>query len=620
MRVLIDGLMPPDTARLPRLERMRLGMAVTTSFFIAVGAAVYVALALRNGAAVQLISGFFCFAVMAAAAAGPKYLRAPRLPFLVLSIYPAISIAVMSLLLSWDMSRWCILVPLLTGLFSGPRWMWVAMAVSLAELLLIRGPLTTPLPANELWERLDLVAMTVCVGSLTLLFDRLRAEAERERNEARDETRELAHEQARLVETQRTQARQLQHQALRVDASLRLEGPAPLVAGLQGCCEAVVRHLDVASARIWLVDPTGAALELQASAGASTHPDAALPRVPMGQATIGLIAQERQPRLSNDEPGELQLVGVAARPGNAFAGFPLMFGEQLLGVLALFATGPLAEDTLQALGPVAETLAHSIVRKRAEEALAQRAEDLARSNAELERFAYVASHDLQEPLRMVASYTQLLARRYKGRLDADADEFMRYTVDGAARMRRLIQDLLTYSRVGTQRKAPVPVELGEVLSRTLQDLKERLSECGASVTHDPLPVLPADEVQLGQLFLNLVGNALKFRRPDVAPNVHIAAARKGGEWEFSVRDNGIGIDPQYFDRIFVIFQRLHTSSEYPGTGIGLAICKKIVEGHGGRIRVESTPGQGTTFVFTLPASASGEAPSAVPERRTGTLG
>jgi chemotaxis family two-component system sensor kinase Cph1 len=177
--------------------------------------------------------------------------------------------------------------------------------------------------------------------------------------------------------------------------------------------------------------------------------------------------------------------------------------------------------------------------------------------------------------------------------------------------------------VGTQRKPPVPVDLEEVLERTLQDLTERLQECGGAVTHDPLPVVPADDVQLGQLFLNLLGNALKFRRPEVPPRIHIGATQVGNDWELSVRDNGIGIDPQYFDRIFVIFQRLHTRDEYPGTGIGLAICKKIVEGHGGRIRVESTPGEGTAFIFTLPASLDEEISTSGSFRaasRTGTLG
>ena len=228
------------------------------------------------------------------------------------------------------------------------------------------------------------------------------------------------------------------------------------------------------------------------------------------------------------------------------------------------------------------------VRKEAEAHLLQKVEELNRSNEELEQFAYVASHDLQEPLRMVASYTQLLARRYKGKLDADADEFIAFAVDGASRMQRLIQDLLAYSRVGT-RGADLRrhLERSGAASRRSRTCSGAIEESGAVVTHDPLPVVLADETQLIQLFQNLVGNAIKYQSPGVPGSTSRRRRNGSRKWTFSVNDNGLGIDPQYFERIFGMFQRLHKRDEFAGTGIGLAICKKIVERHGGTISVES---------------------------------
>lgn len=233
--------------------------------------------------------------------------------------------------------------------------------------------------------------------------------------------------------------------------------------------------------------------------------------------------------------------------------------------------------------------------------LAERMKDLARSNAELQQFAYVASHDLQEPLRMVASFTQLLGRRYKERLDDDARDFINYAVDGATRMQTLITDLLSYSRVGTQGKPLESTRCDDVLDRVLNNiLRLAIKESGAVITRDPLPTVMADPLQLSQLFQNLIANAIKFRGKQ-PPSIHIFAERRSSDWEISVCDNGIGISQEHADRIFVIFQRLHTKTEYPGTGIGLAICKKIAERHGGRIWVEPTPGGGSTFRFTIPS-------------------
>jgi PAS domain S-box-containing protein len=241
-------------------------------------------------------------------------------------------------------------------------------------------------------------------------------------------------------------------------------------------------------------------------------------------------------------------------------------------------------------------------RKQAEADLLSKVEELNRSNEELGQFAYIASHDLQEPLRMVASYTQLLSRRYKGKLDSDADEFIAFAVDGASRMQRLIQDLLAYSRVGTKGKDLAEVSSEEALQQALLNLRGAIEEKGALVTHDPLPSVLADDMQLVQLFQNLVGNAIKYQRSGV-PRVHITAVKNGAKkWTFSVKDNGLGIDPQYFEKIFGMFQRLHKREEFAGTGIGLAICKKIVERHGGNISVESEPGHGSTFRFALAES------------------
>jgi PAS domain S-box-containing protein len=240
-------------------------------------------------------------------------------------------------------------------------------------------------------------------------------------------------------------------------------------------------------------------------------------------------------------------------------------------------------------------VAHDILEQRVRE----RTAELQRSNAELEQFAYVASHDLQEPLRMVASYTQLLARRYEGKLDADADEFIGYAVDGANRMQRLINDLLAYSRLGSKGEKFEPSDCAAIFDAACGNLRSPIDETGAVVTHNALPTVRGDQDQLVQLFQNLLGNAIKYRG-DAPPRINVSAAKQNDAWVFAVKDNGVGIDPKYSERIFTIFQRLHSQAEFPGTGVGLAICKKIVERHGGRIWVESRPGQGSTFYFTIP--------------------
>ncbi|MGA8151214.1 MAG: PAS domain S-box protein [Terriglobales bacterium] len=238
-------------------------------------------------------------------------------------------------------------------------------------------------------------------------------------------------------------------------------------------------------------------------------------------------------------------------------------------------------------------------RKRSQDQLAKKAADLARSNRDLEQFAYVASHDLQEPLRMVASYTQLLAERYRGKLDENADKYIGYAVEGAVRMQTLIQDLLAFSRVGRNGQCRTLIDCNLIYDLAVQNLQAAIEESHASIRHNPLPVVTADRSQLVQLFQNLIGNAIKFRGSE-APAISISAEKQADAWTFAVADNGIGIAPDHRENIFIIFQRLHTREEYSGNGIGLAICKKIVEQHGGQIRVDSEVGRGSIFRFTIP--------------------
>lgn len=254
----------------------------------------------------------------------------------------------------------------------------------------------------------------------------------------------------------------------------------------------------------------------------------------------------------------------------------------------------------------ADKRASSAERKRAERIFARQARDLERTRRDLEQFAYAVSHDLQEPLRMVSSYLQLLERRYKDKLDSDAEDFINFAVDGAHRMHKLIGDLVSYSRLNTRAGAFAPTDFNEVAERAVADASAAEGSSTAIITRDPLPTLIADGSQVEQLFRHLIDNALKFQNGR-RPRVHIGAEQRDGEWVFFVRDNGIGIDPELADRIFVIFQRLHGRGEYPGTGMGLAICQRIVERRGGRIWVESEPGKGSTFYFTMPQRAEARA-------------
>ena len=277
------------------------------------------------------------------------------------------------------------------------------------------------------------------------------------------------------------------------------------------------------------------------------------------------------------------------------------FDGKPIGLIAVIGRKPLTNTRLaeSVLKLVALRAAGELERRQVDDALQQTTEELDRSNTDLTQFAYVASHDLQEPLRQVKGFLTLLQDRYKGKLDDKADEYIHYAVDGAVRMSNLITDLLAYSRVNSGGKPPIAISCQAALDSALANLQTAIVQSSASVTHDPLPTLVADQTQISQLFQNLIGNAIKFRHADRPCQIHIGVKQREGEWVFAFRDNGIGIPPDQLDRVFVIFQRLHGREEYPGTGIGLAICKKIVERHGGRIWVESKPGEGSTFYFTL---------------------
>lgn len=388
-----------------------------------------------------------------------------------------------------------------------------------------------------------------------------------------------------------------------------------LVMLLRTVCEATGWPLGQA----WLRSNDGSCLECSAawytkSAGTERFremseklrfvPGAGLPgRVWFERAPVWLP----EPALDRNFPRAQAAIEAGLKAG---VGIPVLAGDEPVAVIEFFMQDAKLEDErlIMLIWAVAAQLGALIQQKHAEEALRRSeenfrsiAQELARSNAELEQFAYVASHDLQEPLRMVASYCKLLEQRYAGKLDEKADRFINYAVDGATRMQKLINDLLAYSRVGARRSEFGLTDCHKALAKALTNLTAAIKDTGTLITFDPMPAVNADESQLIALFQNLIANGIKFRA-DSPPCIHISVEHSDSEFLFSVSDNGIGIDPQFFDRIFVIFQRLHARTEYPGTGMGLAICKKIVERHGGRIWLQSEAGRGSTFYFTFPAT------------------
>jgi PAS domain S-box-containing protein len=410
------------------------------------------------------------------------------------------------------------------------------------------------------------------------------------------------------------------HAALGEDVGAALNKGGVLRKVLWRCAEAVVRHLDAAFTRIWTFNEEEDVLELQASAGMYTHLDGPHSRIPLGRFKIGLIALERRPHLTNDIAGDPRVHDKewAKREGIvAFAGYPLVVEDRLVGVVAMFAKVQLSEATLGALASVADTIAQGIERKRAEENLRAYAARLNQSNRELQDFAYVASHDLQEPLRKVRAFGDRLKAKYAEVLGEQGCDYLERMEGAATRMQDLIDDLLTLSRVTTQAQPFTLLDLNEVARDVVSDLEARIDWVGGRVEVSGLPTVEADRPQMRQLLQNLIGNALKFHREDEAPIVKVYGGpvqnRKeepngghvgDGACQILVEDNGIGFDEKHLERVFVPFQRLHSRAAYEGTGMGLAICRKVVERHGGNITAKSTPGRGATFMVTLPVKQS----------------
>jgi PAS domain S-box-containing protein len=379
---------------------------------------------------------------------------------------------------------------------------------------------------------------------------------------------------------------------------------------LEGACEDLVKYRGYYNAWIALLEENGCLISA-AESGIGREFTPFLERLKHGDLPPCARKAAEQPGVvvvGNHESGCVACHLAERHHAKGAMTVRLEYGGKRYGLISVAVPADFAvdEEECSLFSELARDIAFALyglgleeARRKAEETLRKTARELKRSNDDLEQFAYLASHDLQEPLRMVASYLQLLERRYREKLGTDAGEFIDYAVEGATRMKRLINDLLEYSKVGTAERPFEPTQSLEALEEALANLQVAISESGAKVTHGPLPAVTADRKQLVQLFQNLVGNAIKFRSA-APPRVHVAAQMERGEWVFSVRDNGIGIDPKFADRIFIIFQRLHGREEYPGTGIGLALCRKIVERHGGRIWVEPGPGGGSVFFFTVP--------------------
>jgi signal transduction histidine kinase len=419
-------------------------------------------------------------------------------------------------------------------------------------------------------------------------------------------------------QTQRALAQFAAQLSLLNDITSKIAAELDLSSVLERAAQLVHERFGYHHVALFILDQKEDCLVMKARAGSFADLFPPEHRLSLGQGVVGWAGDQGQTVLARDVDADPRYVNLYPDLilTKSELSIPMHMGGEVVGVLDIQSPhlNAFSEDDVMAMETLADQIAVAIKnarlyataqqelaeRQRAEERLEHYAAELERSNKELQQFAYVASHDLQEPLRMVSNYVQLLERRCKDQLDDDAKDFVAFAADGAKRMQQLIDDLLAYSRIETCGKPFGTTDSSVVLENALANLAVAIEETGAVVTHDPLPTVMADETQLTRAFQNLISNAIKFRKNGEKPSVHVSAKEVNVQWLFSVHDNGIGIDPEHHERIFIIFQRLHTRDEYPGTGIGLAVCKRIVERHGGSIWVESEPDQGSTFYFTIP--------------------